>query len=115
MEESTIFKLALLSSLVGIFIILLVAENLEVKLYNISSITNDNLDEKVKVNGEIISIRETPGLIIMDLKDETGVIKVILFKEGEVNINRNDKVEIIGKVIKYRNYLEIETESIKII
>lgn len=115
MEESTIFKIALLFSLIGIFIILIVAETLEVKLYKISSITNENLDEKVKVIGKVTSIRETPGLIIIDLKDETGIIKVIVFKEDEININKDDNLEVIGKVIKYRNYLEIETESIKII
>ncbi len=112
MKESTLFKIALFFSLIGIFLIVVIAENLEIKLYKISSITNSNLDEKVKIIGVVDSIKETPGLIILDVKDETGKIKVVLFKEEKIEINKYDNVEVIGKIVKYKNILEIEAETI---
>ncbi len=114
MNESTLFKIALSFSLVGIFIILIMAETLEIRLYEISSITEKNLDEKVKIQGSVISLRDTPGLTILDINDDTGIMKVVLFKEDDqITINKYDDLELTGKVIKYKNYLEIEAETIK--
>jgi RecJ-like exonuclease len=90
------------------------AETLEIKLHNVSSITEKNLDEKVKIQGSVNSIRETPGLIILEVDDGTGTMKVVLFKEDDqITLNKYDNIELTGKVIKYKNYLEIEAETIQ--
>ncbi|MBI2663118.1 hypothetical protein HYX15_01145 [Candidatus Woesearchaeota archaeon] len=114
MKESTLLKISLCFSLIGVFIILIIAETLEVKQYGISSITDKEVDKKVKIVGTISSIVETPGLFILDIIDETGKMKVVIFKEDDLGFNKYDEIEVTGKVIKYRNYLEIEAETISL-
>ena len=112
MEEQNLIKLSLIVSLTGILIILFISESIEIKEYKIKDISEEQLDKEVKVEGAITRITETPGLIIFNLNDKTGEITTILFKEEPINLTLNQKVQVQGKVIKYKNKLEIEANQI---
>ncbi len=114
MQEKTLLKIAVVCSLIGIFIVLLIVEKLDASESNIASITKDDLNEKVKVKGYINSIKETPGLLILNVKDDTGNITAILFKEDDINLKKGDLIEIDGVIKEYKGKLEIETDSIRL-
>ena len=114
MENSTLFKISIICSLIGIFIILIVSEKLDISQSNIGSINKSMLDQKVKIKGYVSSAIETPGLYIININDETGNITAIVFKEVQINLTKGSIIEIEGKVVEYKDKLEINADLIRI-
>lgn len=113
MQEKSLLKAALVCSLIGILIILFISEKIELPITEIKKIDKSMMDKEVKIQGILTSITETPGLLILNIKDNTGEITVITFKEEEIELKRNTQVEIQGTVIEYKGKIEIDATSIK--
>lgn len=112
MKDSTLLSIALSCSLIGIFLLLIISEKVNLDSSNISGITEKLNNKYVKIKGTITNSRETPGLLILDVKDNTGSIKVIAFKESQINLTKNQIIEVEGKITKYQDSLEIIADKI---
>jgi len=112
MKDETILKISLIISITGIFLLLFILEFSEVKPFQIKDISEEQLELQVKIQGEIISIKETPGLYILKIDDLTETLTVIIFKEEPINIKKGMYVEITGKVQEYKDELEIIADKI---
>ena len=77
MKEKTLLKIALICGLTGIFLILFISERTDLSSSNIGEITLDKINEELKIRGEIYSITNTPGLVIISIRDLTGNITII--------------------------------------
>lgn len=114
MEEKVLLKLSLIVSLTGILILIFISNSIEIKEYKISELNKDTIGKDVKVEGRITRITETPGLYIFNIEDETGEITAIAFKEDPINLTKDIQVILEGKIIEYKNKLEIEVQQITI-
>ena len=112
MEESTLLKIATLSALIGIMILAFISNNTNLEYNDISSIDDSKIDKKVKVKGTLTNFISTEKAKILEIQDETGSIKAVIFQEEELNIKINDLIELSGKVTIYQNSLEIIVDSI---
>ena len=112
MKEKTLLKIALTISLIGILILLILAETLEPKKRNISEISEKDIDQSILVYGYLTKTKETEHISIFKLEENNASIMVIAFKEKEINISKNEIVKIIGTVKKYQDILEISAEEI---
>lgn len=112
MDESSLFKIALAASLVGILILLIIVENTEIKTMEIKEIQDRKEEEIVGIKGNINSIKETPGLYILEVEDNSGKISTIVFKEDKLNLSKGNKVEIEGTVKEYQNKKELIAREI---
>jgi len=112
MEEKTLLKIALICSIVGIFIIFIFANKLEPSLTSISSISNSLVDKDVKIQGTVSSFKITSSVLMLDLHDDTGTIKVVAFDKEDFEASKDQEVEVIGKVKEYNSILEIEAKKI---
>src|SRR3989344_3679984 len=106
MDDNTLYKICL---------ILVIANKIEIKGSDIGNISEKNLNEKVKVKGYVTFFKETPGLYIMDIKDNTGNITVLAFKDDKINLTKNSIIEVEGSLTKYNNELEINADIIRIL
>ena len=112
MKEKDLLKVSLVFSLLGILILFHITYNTEIKLYEINSLNEEHIDKMVRVRGIIENYAETPGLYLITLKDETGKIIVVVFKDEELQLQKDMALEIIGNVVKYQNDLEILSKQI---
>jgi RecJ-like exonuclease len=112
MNEKTLLKISLIFSILGILLILFISENTSIDLSNISEITKENIDEKVRIQGIVTNIVETESLTILNVKDNTGKITIIIFEIG-IGLQKDQRVEIIGSVTDYEDQLEIMADQIK--
>ena len=112
MEENKLFKLSLIVAFVGLLILILISDTIEIKKYNIKDINSKLLEKQVRVSGIISRVTQTPGLIIFDIQDKTGTISAIAFKDSLINLTQNQLIEVEGKVIKYKQKLEIQVDQI---
>lgn len=113
MDEKNLLKVALICSIIGIFIIFVFANRLEPSLINISEISSSLVDQSVKVQGKIVSIKNSPSVLIFDVKDDTGSVKVVVFDKKNLDLNKNQLVEVLGVVKEYKGSLEVEAKNIK--
>lgn len=109
------FKIALVCSLVGIFLILFIVQKYEVPSFDIEELDKSMLDEMVSVKGNINRLTETPGLYIINLEDSTGEVTVVVFKEDELDLVIGESLKVEGNLIEYKNEVEIIAKEIKIL
>ena len=116
MKEQTLLKTALIVSLVGLSILYLINDNIEIKEKNIEKITLENKDEFVKLKGIVNRIVDTEKVTIMEIT-QPQEITVVLFKDENktMPIQEGNEVEVIGKVDEYEGKLEIIADRLRII
>ena len=72
--------------------------------------------ETVRLEGEIVSVRQTGGPTVFELRDETGVIDCAAFVEAGVRaypeIDVDAIVRLDGEVEKRRGELQVETDEL---
>ena len=107
-----LFKASLTISLLGILLLFVYTENINIETKNISNLTSKDIDKYVKITGEVTRTTDTPGLLILNIKDKTSEIKVIVFKEEKIDIKQDDFLIIEGKITEYKGELEIQAEKI---
>ncbi len=107
-----LLKLSLTISLIGIFIILSISSFYELPLQKIKDLNENQLETKVKISGTLLSIKETPGLYLLKITDNTATIPIVIFKEETLNLNPGQKLEIQGTLTEYNHELEILAEII---
>ncbi|MDP3027746.1 MAG: hypothetical protein Q8N63_08640 [Nanoarchaeota archaeon] len=109
-----LFKISLITSLTGIFVLLILSNILEPKLMNIEQINEKMLNRKVKVQGEIFNIKsyEDSDFQIISIKDNTGKIDVTTDKI--LNMTNNQEIIVIGSVQEYKQYLQIRADKINL-
>ena len=129
LNDKIIFKVALITSLVGIMGMLVFASYIEPKEIQVKDITRNNIGETVAVTGVIESIKESSSgsSCFMELNDGTGKINLIIFEstlvelkdaENDLDSFRNHKVKVIGSITEYKSSMELilsNSNSIKLV
>ncbi|MFW5939761.1 MAG: DHH family phosphoesterase [Halolamina sp.] len=76
----------------------------------------DRVGEAVRIEGEVVSARQTGGPTVFELRDETGVVDCAAFVEAGVraypDIEVGDVVRLDGEVELRRDELQVETEAL---
>jgi len=116
MQEKTLLKIALITSLLGLLILYLISDNIEIKEKNIEKITLENKDEFVKLIGTVNKVIDTEKVTILEIM-QPQEITVVLFKNenNTMPIQEGNEVEIIGKVDEYEGKLEIIADRLRIV
>lgn len=112
MNENTLLKISLMSSIVGILLILFIVENIEPPEYKIKDITNSDIDKLVTITGELSILKETEGIYLLKLFDGESSIVIVAFKNEEIVLNNNERVKVKGKIIEYNGEFELQAEEI---
>lgn len=106
MKESTLLKLALLCSLVGVAALFVISENTDLEERNIDSINEGDLYKKVKIRGTVSHIEEKNNILIVEIA-EVKPITVVFFKEMDVELKEGDYVSVRGELREYKGKLEL--------
>jgi DNA/RNA endonuclease YhcR with UshA esterase domain len=126
--DGKIFKIALVTSLIGLMGMMIFAGDIEPKELKIKEIDRSMVDEKVAITGVIESIDQSSSgkSYFISVNDGTGKINVIIFEstmadfeESGVDINsyKNQKAKIFGTITEYKSTMEIildNSNSIKL-
>ncbi len=129
LNDKIIFKVALITSLVGIIGMLVFASYIEPKEIQIKDITRNNIGETVAVTGVVESIKESSSgsSCFIELNDGTGKINLIIFESTLVELQdagndlesfENQKVKVIGSITEYKSSMELilsNSNSIKLV
>ncbi|SHH38805.1 DHH family phosphoesterase [Halobaculum gomorrense] len=77
---------------------------------------SDRVGESIRIEGEVVSARQTGGPTVFELRDETGVVDCAAFVQAGVRaypeIDVGDIVRLEGDVEVRRNEVQVETEAL---
>ena len=107
----SILKISFAISILGIFLLLLIANIIEPKQTNISDIKLDDVNRKVKVRGQIDSIKNYETIKIITISDKTGKIDLIINSKN-ISLIKNQNITVIGRLTQYKGKLQIQVEKI---
>ena len=115
LQEKILLKISLIISIIGIFILYLISSKISINTIKISDINEDLIDKEVKIKGTVKQYFNNPSVIILKIEDETGSIKVAVFKNKDTVFKTKTNVEITGTVRKYKSELELIAKTIRIL
>jgi len=77
---------------------------------------DDAVGDAARIDGEVISVRQTGGPTVFEVRDETGVVDVAAFVEPGVraypDVEVGDAVRIDGDVESHRGDVQVESEAL---
>ena len=112
MKQKTLFKIALICALIGIFLLYLISNTTELDQTSIFSAKH--IDEGiVKIKGTVQEIEPIGGIQILRIS-ATETIPAVVFEKTELNnIELGDTVEITGKIDSYKGRKQLIVSEIK--
>lgn len=113
MEEKTLLKIAFIFSIVGVVALFLVSENIAPQEIKISEISCADSGKDVKIHGRIAGVDEKEDIVVISVAQEK-IIKVVAFKDGKLNLQKGQVIEVEGEVRNYKGNLEIVADKMKV-
>lgn len=111
MQDQKIFKIATITTIIGIIGLILASGMVMPNELKIKQIDNSHIDEQVQITGHIVSITKTKTTILK-IADNTSTINVVIFNDANIkHLNQNTNVTITGKVAQYKGQPEIILED----
>lgn len=111
MNEKNMLYLSLIGSFIGIIGLIIVSYFEEA--ITIQEINEDYIDKKIIIIAEIVDIDKKEEVYLLNLKDETGEIKGIIFTNEDIPLEKNKELKISGTITEYQNRLEIIISKIE--
>ncbi|MFC6757825.1 MULTISPECIES: DHH family phosphoesterase [Haloarcula] len=79
----------------------------------------DHVGEDVRLEGEVVGIRQTSGPTVFELQDETGTVDCAAFVEAGVraypDVEEGEFARLDGEVRERRGELQVETEALTVL
>jgi RecJ-like exonuclease len=79
----------------------------------------DLVGDDVRIEGEVVDIRQTSGPTVFEIRDETGAVDCAAFEEAGVRaypaVENGDVVRLDGEVRERRGELQVETEALVVL
>jgi len=111
MKDRKLLVISLAWSLIGIFLLMLVAIFTEPQETLIANL-EENLGKTVIVNGDVTKATYKENVAFIDIKDKTGKVSVVLFEKPAYQVVSGDAISVKGKVQIYKDELEIVADEI---
>jgi DNA/RNA endonuclease YhcR with UshA esterase domain len=130
MEDHYIFRIAFVTSIIGLVGMIFFAGQIMPREVKISDISRGMLDEDVAVEGVVEDVGKAKGsnTYFLDLMDGTGKTTLVIFdstvtdlqKEQNLTVQSMDKrrINVVGTVSEYKGSTELilkDSKSLKII
>ena len=108
-----ITKIALITAVIGTAILLFLSQNLEPQIIQISKINSRMLEQYVKINGNITSLKHYESMMLLTINDGSGEITAVIYNPDKNQNLTGKSVMVIGRVKEYKGKLEIEAATIQ--
>jgi aspartyl/asparaginyl-tRNA synthetase len=113
MKETTLLKIALICSLIGLIALYFISTKIEVKDYK--PILNKNIGEDVKLIGIVTKITDKGNVVFIEVNQQNPITVVLFTEDDNLKLNSGDNVEVIGEVQEYNGKNEIIAQKIRVI
>lgn len=113
MKETTLLKIALICSLIGLIALYFISTKIEVKDYK--PVLNKNIGDDVKLKGIVAKITDRGNVVFIEVDYKNPITVVLFTDEDDLKLNNGDNIEVIGEVQEYNGKNEIIAQKIRVI
>lgn len=114
MKETTLLKISLICSLVGLVLLYFISTKIEVKDYK-PNFLNKDIGEEIKLTGSVSKITDRGDVVFIEVSQQSPVNVVLFTDNDNLKLNNGDNVEVVGKVQEYNGKNEIIAEKIRVV
>ena len=84
MKEKTLFKIAILCTVVGLLVLFFFSSHIEVDSIDVSRIDATDIDSEVRVVGKVLSVSSTEKVMFLSVgQEKIEDVDVVLFKDSD--------------------------------
>lgn len=112
MEEKILLRISLFSSLSGLFVLFIILNFFTIGEKEISEISAEKEGNSVKIRGFVESVKNENGFAIIKVA-EIKSVSALIFTSENISLEKNEEVEIIGKIREYKGKNEVVVERIR--
>ncbi len=112
MQDKHLFLISITIAVFGLLLLIFLPLN-DAKKATIKELNSYPLNTNVELSGIASGIYKTKEVLIFNLTDSTGTVKIVLFSPKNIKITESQNLNIIGSVKTYKNLLEIHANSIE--
>jgi len=114
LKEKTLFKIAVICSVIGIIGLFFFSERVEVERKDVYRITDEDIGKEIKVIGRIERVDNTEKVMYLQIgQEKIETVSVVLFKDADLKLEKGDYVELIGKVDEYKGRKQIIANAVR--
>jgi len=116
-NEARLTKISFVGTVFGLIVLYILVTQIHSFHVNISEIDKSYVGRTVNITGKITDLKISKGNVFFDLEDNTGGIKVVLWKDtlellelSGVNVSEiknENELNIIGNIQLYKGELEV--------
>lgn len=114
MKETTLLKIALLCSLVGLVILYFISTKIEIKDYKPNKLSQ-NVGDDVRLQGTIAKITDKGNVVFIEVNQQNPITVILFTDSNNLKLNNGDNIEIVGKVQEYKGKNEIIAQKIRMV
>lgn len=120
MQDGTLLKLSLATSLIGIALLFVFAQTIESERVDIADIDKSSIGSNIELFVSVESFYNSNGNYFLKVSDKTGNITAVLFKQTATNfemskLKKNQQILLSGKINEYKGVLELIAYKIEYI
>ncbi|MBU3958178.1 MAG: OB-fold nucleic acid binding domain-containing protein [Nanoarchaeota archaeon] len=118
MQDGTLLKLSLATSLIGIILLFAFAQTIESERVTIADVDKSFIGRNIELFANIESFYSSNGNYFLKVSDKTGNITAVLFKQTAANsdmgkLKKGQQIILSGKISEYKSSLEIIADKIE--
>lgn len=115
MEEKTLKKIALVFSLLSLVLLYIYLQNQQLDFTPISQAKEEPEGNTVKIFGRVKRFTNTNKVAFIELEQqEFKNIDIVLFKDRNITLQKNDLIEVEGSLEEYQGEKEIIANRIEL-
>ncbi len=111
MQDSTLLKVALLCSIIGLVVLYAWQSKVEIPEAK-AGILADYVGKSVKLKGTIEDVSDYEKTAYLKVS-QPSLVSVVVFKDSNFSLENGSSVEITGEVTEYKGKLELVASQIK--
>ena len=112
MKDSSLFRIALITIILGSTILFFVSEKIKIDEKTVSELKNKKPNEYIKITGEITDIIKADEITVIRLA-KTETIKIVIL--DKISLNKGDIIEVIGKIQDHNGEREVIAQRIRLV
>ncbi len=108
-------KITLLLSLLGILVLIFIANQMRPLNMEIGQITQKNIGQNIALEARVVSIKEFPdkSFQILTIRDNSSQITATSNSKKMLNLNKTQTYLFIGKIEEYNQTLQLQLDKIE--
>ena len=108
MDDKTLLRIALLGSVVGVVVLLLLSGQIGVQKEVISRLDGVPEGKEVEVVGKVLRFTDKGNVAFLEIAEQKiEAVTVVLFKDRNITLREGDRVRVTGSVEEYEGKKEL--------